>query len=112
MNRHDDFDILGFDDPMNRKAITAQMSSVQDMFAYSEYQEKQRAALAARNKAQADAQRERERIENMRHEAHELAAKEKERVEQIRYQENRRLSLIAIWTSIISAILAAIAIFK
>lgn len=112
MNSHDDFDVLGFNDPMKMKAITAQMSSVRDMVAYSEYQEKQKAALAARNKAQADAQREKDRIDEMRYEASERAMKERERIDLIRYHENRRLSLIAIWVSVASTILAAIAIFK
>ena len=40
MNRHDDFDILGFNDPMERKLATAQMTSAKDVADYYKYQEK------------------------------------------------------------------------
>lgn len=109
MNRHDDFDILGFNDPMKKKAASAQMSSAKDVADYYEYQEKQKAALAARDKAQADAQRERDRIEEMRYDANEREQKERDRVELNRHKENRRLSLIAIGIAVVSVV---IAIFK
>lgn len=101
-----DFDFLGIDDPVKRKAAFAQMTSAKDVADYYEYQEKQMAAVAARNKVQADAQREKDLIERVRYEASERASKEKEQVELLRYQETKRLSLIAIGIAILSAIVS------
>lgn len=109
MNTHDDFDILGLNDPMKRKSTSAKMISTRDLTEYNEYQEKQKAALANRNKTQADAQRKRERIAEMRFEVLERAQKERNRIELLRHQENRRLSLIAIGIAVVSLV---IAIFK
>lgn len=110
--QNNDFDILGLNDPMKRKTASAQMTSARDVAEYYEYQEKQKAALAARNMAQADAPRERDRVEAMRYEANEFAQSERDRVELLRHLENRRLSLIAIGVAVISAIFSVIAIFK
>lgn len=110
--QNNDLDILGLNDPMKRKAASAQMTSARDVAEYYEYQEKQKAALSARNKAQSDSQREKDRIEAIRYEASERAQKERDRAELIRYQENRRLSLVAIGISIVSTVFAVIAIFK
>lgn len=110
--QNNDLDILGLNDPIKRKAASAQMTSARDVAEYYEYQEKQKAALVARNKAQSDAQREKERIEAMRYEKNELAQKERDRVELLRHQENRRLSLIAIGVAVVSAIISIVAIFN
>lgn len=110
MNQHNnDLDILGLNDPMKRKAASAQMTSARDVAEYYEYQERQRSALAARNKAQTDAQLERDRIAEMRYQDNERAMKERERIEAIRYRETKRLSLIALGIAVLSAI---ISIFK
>lgn len=110
--QNNDFDIFGLNDPMKRKAASAQMTSARDVAEYYEYQEKQKAALVASNKSRSDAQREKDRIEAVRYETSERAQKERDRAELIRYQKNRRLSLIAIWIAVVSAVLAAIALFK
>lgn len=109
MKYNDDLDILGFNDPLKAKISSAQMSSARDVAEWSKYQEQQKAALAARNKAIADAQREKERIEAVRHQANETAQKERDRIEELRHQETRRFSLIAIWIAVASL---AVAIFK
>ncbi|WP_413578107.1 hypothetical protein ACLVWU_06150 [Bdellovibrio sp. HCB290] len=63
--QNSDLDFLGFNDPMKSKAVSARMTSARDVAEYYEYQEKQKAAFAARNKALADVQREKDRIEAM-----------------------------------------------
>ncbi|MBS1972678.1 MAG: hypothetical protein JSU04_20385 [Bdellovibrionales bacterium] len=112
MNRHDDLDILGLDDPMKRKEASRHMTSAKDVAAFYDYQEKQRAALAAQARMKTESELEKVRLEEMRTFSIERASKERERVELLRYRENRKLSLIAIWVAVVSTIISAIAIFK
>lgn len=43
--QNNDFEILGLNDPMKRKAASVQMTSARDVAEYCEYQEKQKVAL-------------------------------------------------------------------
>lgn len=64
--------------------------------------------LRAQKKAEADAQRTRELLGAERYAYGEKIRIEREQIELTRYKDNRRLSLIALWIAVISAVIAVI----